>query len=160
MLPNVIWNCCFSMHFSHKPLQGMNFSVGTHSNQPPKWPPPASHSLCGLLHSEPGLTCVTNEIKSKWQNVISEARSEKCLPCSSKGKESACSAGDLDSIPGLGRSSREGNGNPLQYSCLENPLDREAWVGYGLWNCKELDMTEQLTLGQKRHYSLTPWMAP
>ena len=37
------------------------------------------------------------------------------------------SAGDLDSIPGSGRSSREGNGNPLQYSCLENPMDRGAW---------------------------------
>ena len=40
---------------------------------------------------------------------------------------SACNAGDLGSIPGSGRSSGEGNGNPLQYSCLENPMDREAW---------------------------------
>ena len=43
------------------------------------------------------------------------------------GKESACSAGDLGSIPGSGRSPGEGNGNPLQYSCLENPMDRGAW---------------------------------
>ena len=43
------------------------------------------------------------------------------------GKESACSVGDLGSIPGLGRSSGEGNGYPLQYSCLENPMDRGAW---------------------------------
>ena len=43
------------------------------------------------------------------------------------GKKSACSAGDSGSIPGLGRSPREGNGSPLQYSCLENPMDREAW---------------------------------
>ena len=43
------------------------------------------------------------------------------------GKESACNAGDLGLIPGLGRSPGEGNGNPLQYSCLENPLDRGAW---------------------------------
>ena len=42
-------------------------------------------------------------------------------------KVSACNAGDLVSIPGLGRSSGEGNGNPLQYSCLENPMDRKAW---------------------------------
>ena len=41
----------------------------------------------------------------------------------STGKESACNAGDLGSIPGLGRSSGEGNDNPLQYSCLENPMD-------------------------------------
>ena len=45
----------------------------------------------------------------------------------SDGKESACNAGDLSSIPGLGRSPGEGNGNPLQYSCLENPKDRGAW---------------------------------
>ena len=38
-----------------------------------------------------------------------------------------CNAGDLGSIPGLGRSSGEGNGNPLQYSCLENPMDRGSW---------------------------------
>ena len=41
-------------------------------------------------------------------------------------KVSACNAGDLGSIPGLGRSPGEGNGNPLQYSCLENPMDRGA----------------------------------
>ena len=45
----------------------------------------------------------------------------------SYGKESACNAGDLGSIPGLRRSPGEGNGNPLQYSCLENPMDRRAW---------------------------------
>ena len=49
------------------------------------------------------------------------------LPYSSNGKESACDAGDLGSIPGLGRSPGEGNGSPLQYSCLENPMDRGAW---------------------------------
>ena len=43
------------------------------------------------------------------------------------GKESACNAGDLGLIAGSGRSPGEGNGNPLQYSCLENPMDREAW---------------------------------
>ena len=47
------------------------------------------------------------------------------LPCSSNSKEAACDAGDLGSIPGSGRSSGEGNGNPLQYSCLENPWIEE-----------------------------------
>ena len=47
-------------------------------------------------------------------------------PGGSDGKESACSAGDLGSIPGSGRSPGEGNGYPLQYSCLENPMDRGA----------------------------------
>ena len=46
---------------------------------------------------------------------------------SSEGKESACNVGDQDLIPGLGRSPGEGNGNPLQYSCLENSIDGRAW---------------------------------
>ena len=45
----------------------------------------------------------------------------------SDGKASAYNAGDLDSIPGLGRSPGEGNGTPLQYSCLENPMDGGTW---------------------------------
>ena len=48
------------------------------------------------------------------------------FPGGSDGKESACNAGDPGSIPGSGRSSGEGNGYPLQYSCLENPMDRGA----------------------------------
>ena len=43
------------------------------------------------------------------------------------GKESACNVGDLGSVPGLGRSPGEGHGNPFQYSCLENSVDRGAW---------------------------------
>ena len=50
-----------------------------------------------------------------------------CIPHSSVGKESACSAGDPHLVLRLGRSPGEGNGNPLQYSCLENPMDRGAW---------------------------------
>ena len=46
---------------------------------------------------------------------------------SSDGKESACNAGDLGLVPGSGRSPGEEDGNPLQYSYLENPMDREAW---------------------------------
>ena len=49
------------------------------------------------------------------------------FPGGSDGKESACSVGDLGSVPGLGRSPGEGDGNPLQYSGLENPRDRGAW---------------------------------
>ena len=49
------------------------------------------------------------------------------FPGGSEVKVSACNAGDLGSIPGWGRSPGEGNGNPLQYSCLENPMDRGAW---------------------------------
>ena len=49
------------------------------------------------------------------------------FPGGSDGKESAYNAKDLSPIPGSGRSPREGSGNPLQYSCLENPMDRGAW---------------------------------
>ena len=49
------------------------------------------------------------------------------FPGGSDGKESACNAGDPGLIPGSGRSPGEGNGNPLQYSCLENSIDRKAW---------------------------------
>ena len=62
------------------------------------------------------------------------------FPHSSVRKESACNAGDPGSIPGSGRSPAEGNGNPLQYSCLENPMAREAWQeSMGL---QESDRTE------------------
>ena len=51
------------------------------------------------------------------------------FPGGSVGKESACNAGDLGSVSGLGRSAGGGHGDPLQYSCLENPMDRGAgWV--------------------------------
>ena len=49
------------------------------------------------------------------------------FPGASDGKESARNAGHLAPVPGLGRSPGEGTGNPLQYSCLENPMDGEAW---------------------------------
>ena len=59
----------------------------------------------------------------------------------SDSKESACNEGDMGSIPGLGRSPGGGNGNPLQYSYLENPTDRGAWwaTAHGV---AELDVTE------------------
>ena len=57
---------------------------------------------------------------------------------STDGKESTCNARDLGLIPGLRRCPGGGHGNPLQYSCLENPMDGEPW------DLKELDTTEQL----------------
>ena len=51
----------------------------------------------------------------------------RSFPGGSDGKASAYNMGDMGSIPGSGRSPREGNGDPLQYSYLENPMDREAW---------------------------------
>ena len=68
----------------------------------------------------------------------------------SEVKASACSTGDLGSIPGMGRSPGEGNGNPLQYSCLENPMDGGAWWAT-VHRVAELDTTEQLHF----HFSLS-----
>ena len=61
------------------------------------------------------------------QLIEVEWKIELGFPDGSDGKESACNAGDLGLIPGLGRSPGEGNGNPLQYSCLENSMDRGPW---------------------------------
>ena len=58
---------------------------------------------------------------------LPSAGEEEGFPGGSYGKESACNAGDLGSIPGSGRSPGEANGTPLQYSCLENPMDGGAW---------------------------------
>ena len=66
------------------------------------------------------------------------------FPGGSHGKEFAYNAGDLGSIPGLGRYPGGGHGNPFQYSCLENPIGRKAWwtTVHGV---TESDMTEQLS---------------
>ena len=64
------------------------------------------------------------------------------FPGGSDSKESACNAGHLGSIPGLGRSPGGGHGNQLQYSCLENPMTEELNRLYSSWGYKELDMTE------------------
>ena len=70
--------------------------------------------------------------------------------CGSTGKESACNAGDLSSIPGLERSPGGGPGNTLQYSCLENSHGQRSLGGYSPWGRKESAMTEQLSTAQ--HY--------
>ena len=70
------------------------------------------------------------------------------FPGGSDGKESACNAGDLDSIPGLERSPGGGQGNPFQYSCLENPHGQRSLSGYSPWGHKESDTTERLSTEQ------------
>ena len=59
--------------------------------------------------------------------ILKQCKVHEGFPCGSAGKESTCNAGDLDSIPGLGRSPEGGHGNPIKYSCLENPMDIRAW---------------------------------
>ena len=63
------------------------------------------------------------------------------FPAGANGKESTCNAGDQGLISGSGRSSEEGNCNPLQYPCLENPMDRGAWSATVHGVSKESDMT-------------------
>ena len=63
------------------------------------------------------------------------------FPGDSDGKESTCNAGDLGSIPGLGKSPGEGHGNPLQCSCLVNPMDRGTWQDTVHGGHKESDTT-------------------
>ena len=70
------------------------------------------------------------------------------LPGGSDCKESACNAGDLGLIPGLGRSPGGGYGNPLQYSCLENPHGQRSLVGYSPRGHRESDTTEGLSTAQ------------
>ena len=78
-----------------------------------------------------------------------ERDGDQWFPGGSDGKEYACNVGDLGLIPGLGRSHGEGHGNPLQYSCLENPHGLRSLVGYSSWGHKELDMTERLSTAHK-----------
>ena len=78
---------------------------------------------------------------SQRRSSIQSAKTRPGADCGSDGKASVYNAGDLGLIPGLGRFPGEGNGNPLQYSCLENPLDRGAWCP---WGHKESDTTERL----------------
>ena len=63
----------------------------------------------------------------------------------SSGGEATCNVGDLSSIPGLQRSPLGGYGNPLQYSCLENPHGQRGLEGYSPWGHKESDTTERLS---------------
>ena len=98
--------------------------------------------------------CVRS-LKSKGQIQIINREGTHCRDMGAKnsimtclvakhGKTSDYNAGDLGSIPGSGSSPGEGNGNPLQYSCLENPMDGGAWQATVHGGCKELDTTERL----------------
>ena len=71
--------------------------------------------------------CLEAGLKRQQWKIYTRLQGTEGFPGGSDGKESTRSAADPTSIPGLGRSSGEGNGNPLQYSCLENPRDRGAW---------------------------------
>ena len=74
------------------------------------------------------------------------------FPDGSDGKESACNAGDLGWISGLGKSPAEGIGFAFHDSCLESPYGQRSLAGYSPWGSKESDMTEQLTTAQSQEH--------
>ena len=71
-------------------------------------------------------------------------------------KNPYANAGDVGLIPGLGRSPGEGNGNTVQYSCLENPMDRGAWWAYSSWGHRESDTTERMSMLIEAHLQRPP----
>ena len=77
------------------------------------------NKLWKTVEREGSLTCCGPWVTKSWTKLG--------FPSGSDNKVPTCNAGDPGSIPGLGRSPKEGNGNPLQYSCLENPMDRGPW---------------------------------
>ena len=106
----------------------------------------AGYSPWGRIESDMTEACMHMKytIGQSYEKICNK-RLVDCVPWLPRwhsGKESAYNAGDSGLIPGLGRFPERGNGNPLQYSCLENPMDRGVWGGYSPWDCKELDMTE------------------
>ena len=95
----------------------------------------------------------SHQVAIKWKLFVTTLS----FPCGSDGKESACNVGDSGSIPGLGRSPGEGNGNPLQYSCLENSVDRGAWRA-AVHRVTESATSEWLTLSDSNAH--LPFLYP
>ena len=99
-----------------------------------------SSILLGESHGQRSLADCTPYSWKEWDTTEIQI-ALFAFPRGSVGKESACNVGELGSIPGLGRSPGEGNGNPLQYSYLENFMDRGPWRATIL-GVSELDVTE------------------
>ena len=137
----------FTFHF-----HALEKEMATHSSvlawripgtgEPGGLPSMGSHKV---RHNWSDLAAAAWEIKENHTWCIELISATQGFPGGSDGKESTCNAGDLGSIPELGRSPGEGYGNPLQYSCLENAPGQRSLVGYSPWAHKESDMTEQLS---------------
>ena len=117
--------CCVSKPSNLRRLWPLNQSSAGRSGSPTggwwlRW-----GSLFGNLAPNLRVCCDSREMLSDL--TWSMGHPAPAFPGGSDGKESACNAGDLGSIPGLGRSPEGGHGNPLQHSCLENALDRGVW---------------------------------
>ena len=88
-----------------------------------------------------------------WFQRALDASLEKGFPSDLDGKESAYNVADPGGIPGSGRSPEERNGSPLQYSCLENFMDRRSLEGYSPQSCKESDTTEKNLIYNLSNYN-------
>ena len=102
----------------------LEMEMATHSSIL-AWRIPQTEEPSGLM------SIWSHRVGHKWSDFRLKSSSGNSIwwgfPYSSVGKESVCNARDLGSIPGSRRSPGDGNGNPLQYSCVENPMDRGAW---------------------------------
>ena len=102
--------------------------------------------VCRVLSIHPTWGSHRNDISSEWgTHWRLKGWPHQGFPGGSEGKESYCNAGDLGSIPGLGRSPGGRHDNLLQYSCLENPVGQRSLAGYSPWGGKESDMIEHST---------------
>ena len=99
-------------------------------------------SISSIQFSSVTQSCPTliNSIPSRFLEGI---KTNYIIPGGLDGKESTCNAGELGLIPRLGKSPGGEHGNPLQYSCLENPHRQKSLEGYNSRGCKESDMTKQ-----------------
>ena len=107
--------------------------------------------LCGRAWQPLQYSCLENPMdRGAWWAAVHRVTQSwtrlKWLSMQSHMQESACEPGEPSSVPGLGRSPGEGNGNPLQFSYLEHSMDKGAWQAYSPWGHKESHTTEQLTL--------------
>ena len=108
------------------------------------FPPPEDLPNTGTKPSSPELAgeFFTTATREAWILDLRQGKRPLSFQGDSDGKESACNVGDLGSVPGLGRFNGGGNGNPLQYSCLENSHGQRSLVGSSPWGCKELGKTD------------------
>ena len=123
--------CAVLSHFSHVQLFATLWTVAHQSPQSVgfSWQEYWNGLLCPALGdlSDPGIKPSSLKSPALGAGSLPLAPPVMGFPGGSDGKESVCNAGDPRLIPGSGISPGEGNGNSLQYSCLDNPMDREAW---------------------------------
>ena len=170
VMSNSLWpmDCSLPGNLIHGDSPGQNIGVGCHALLQGIFPTQGLNP--GLLHCRQILYCLRNP-QIQWLALLlywlyfsgtQPARSPRCVcydlskrlvkamvfpgfPGSSVSRESTCNAGDMGSIPGLGRYPGGGHGNPLQCSCLESAHGQRSLAGYSPWGRKGSDMTERLS---------------